>query len=342
MPLYLKLIMPIRFFFSKKLSIFQTVIMLLGLSTAMYFFIQNQFESKIDTSVHEVSSNSKLNTLRNKEYKFTKPLISFDLDKESEMLHPIKAQLNTIIQESKNSGNLFEASVYLRNLETGEFISINNDLPYHPGSLIKVPMLMYYLHESESNPNILNQVLTLNSNGPTPSQTFKGQQIEYNKPYTVRDLLKYMAAYSDNRATTLLNMNCDIPKFKAVFSDLGLPQPNVTDTNFSMTVSDYSVFMRVLFNATYLKPSNSELALSLLSESSFRDGIVSKLPADVMVARKFGEMFKDHKRELHESGIIYCNNKPYMLIVMTKGYNPHQLAGFISSISDTIYHFFCV
>lgn len=316
--------------------------MLLGLSLAMYFFIRNQFESKINNTVHQVSSNTKLNTLRNKDYKFTQPLISFDLDNESESLHPIKEQLNTIILESKNSGNLFEASVYLRDLETGEFISINNDLPYHPGSLIKVPMLMYYLHEAESNPGVLNKTLILHSNGATPSQTFKGQQIEYNKPYTIRDLLKYMAAYSDNRATTLLNMHCDVPKFKEVFSNLGLQQPDVTDTNFSMTVRDYSVFMRVLFNATYLNPSNSELALTLLSESSFRDGIVSKLPADVMVARKFGEMFKDQKRELHESGIIYCNNKPYMLIVMTKGYNPYQLAGFISNISDTIYHFFCV
>jgi beta-lactamase class A len=334
--------MPVRFFFSKQLSLFHVVVLLLGLSAAMYFILRNQFESKIGGEQHEVSSNSKLNTLRNTHYKFTRPLIAFDLNNESETLYPIKEQLNTIIQQSKSSGNLFDASVYLRDLETGEFITINNDMRYHPGSLIKVPMLMYYLHESETNPAILNKSLTLTNDGRMPSQTFKGQQIEFNKPYTIRELLKYMAAYSDNRATTLLNMYCDVPKFKNVFSDLGLPQPNVTDTNFSMTVHDYSVFMRVLFNATYLTPNNSDLALTLLSESSFKDGIVSKLPSNILVARKFGETFKDEKRELHESGIIYCNNKPYMLIVMTKGYNPQQLAGFISNISDTIFHFFCV
>lgn len=334
--------MPIRFFFSRQLSLFHVLVLMLVLSATIYFFLRNQFESKIGVTEHEISSNAKLNTLRNSHYKFTRPLIAFDLNKESESLTSIKEQLNTIIEQNKNNGSLFEASVYFRDLETGEYITINNEMRYHPGSLIKVPMLMYYLHESESNPAILNKTLSLNGNGRTPSQTFNAQQIEFDKPYTIRELLKYMAAYSDNRATALLNMYCDVPKFKNLFSELGLPQPNVTDTNFSMTVRDYSVFMRVLFNATYLNPRNSDLALNLLSESSFRDGIVSKLPADVMVARKFGETFKDQKRELHESGIIYCNNKPYMLIVMTKGYNPRQLAGFISNISDTIYHFFCV
>ena len=333
--------MPYRFIFTKQLSLFQMVILMIGLGSGIYFLIRYQFEDKIGQS-EQVSSNNKLNTFRNHQYKYTRPLIAFDLNEEAASLMPVKEQLSSIIQQSKTRGDLFEASVYLRDLETGEYISINNDLHYHPGSLIKVPMLMYYLHESETNPDILNKTLTLSSQGRMPSQTFKSNQIEFDKPYTIRELLKYMAAYSDNRATTLLNMYCEVPKFKQVFSDLGLPQPDVTDTNFSMTVRDYSVFMRVLYNATYLNPKNSDIALTLLSESSFHDGIVSKLPTDVAVAHKFGETFKDSKRELHESGIIYCNKKPYMLIVMTKGYNPHQLAGFIGNISDTIFHFFCV
>lgn len=334
--------MPIRFFFAKQLSLFHVVLLLLLLSTTVYLAVRFQFEDKISATEQVASGNSKINTLRNHQYKFTRPLIAFDLGEESNVLMPVKEQLSLLIQQGKNSGNLFEASVYLRDLETGQYISINNDLQYHPGSLIKVPMLMYYLHESESDPNLLDKKLILTGNGSAPTQTFNDKQIQFNKEYTIRELLKYMAAYSDNRATALLNMNCQVPKFKTLFSDLGLIQPDVTDTNFAMTVRDYSVFMRVLYNATYLNARNSDFALTLLSESSFKDGIVSKLPSDVAVAHKFGEMFMDQKRELHESGIIYCNNKPYMLIVMTKGYNPHQLAGFISNISDTIFHFFCV
>ena len=334
--------MPHRFIFAKKLSLFQFIVLLSLVSVGVYFMVRTNFENKIGTNDHHKGSQQKLNTFRNKHFKYTRPLIAFDLEEEAESLMPVKEQLNTLIEESKTRGDLFEASVYLRDLETGEYVSINNDKAYHPGSLIKVPMLMYYLHESEDNPKILDAQLTLTSGTGMPSQSFNDQQIAYDKPYTVRELLKFMAAYSDNRATTLLNMNCNVPKFKQVFSELGLPEPDVTDTNFAMTVKEYSVFMRVLYNATFLNAKNSEYALSLLTESSFRDGIVSKLPPNVTVARKFGEMFKEQKRELHESGIIYCNHKPYMLIVMTKGYNPHQLAGFIGNISDTIFHFFCV
>jgi hypothetical protein len=68
----------------------------------------------------------------------------------------------------------------------------------------------------------------------------------------------------------------------------------------------------------------------------------NKIPKDVVVARKFGEAFRSNKRELHESGIIYCNKRPYILIVMTKGANQINQVSFISAISETIFKLFCI
>ena len=334
--------MPFKSLLTKKLSLFQLLIISIGIGLITYFSVRYQFEENISNDVPTaMNTKSKLTIIRAKDYKYTRPLYAFDMDEESENLISIKDTLNQYILQNKEAGSLFDASVYLRNMETGEYITINNNMQYHPGSLIKVPMLIYYLKEAESNPNILDQKLNLSGNGREIRQTYNNKQIEYNKPYSIRDLLKYMAAYSDNRATMLLNMHCQIPKFKKVFSDLGLPEPDITDTNYAMTVREYSVFMRVLYNATYLNAEHSDYALELLTESSFQDGIVNKLPGNVSVAHKFGEMVKDQKRELHESGIIYCDNQPYMLIVMTKGYNVQQLANFISTISDAIFRFYC-
>jgi beta-lactamase class A len=150
-----------------------------------------------------------------------------------------------------------------------------------------------------------------------------------------------MIAYSDNNATYLLNTNCNETAFMDIFTDLGLKRPSIHDTSYSITVKDYSVFMRVLYNATYLNKKNSDQALSLLTQSSFKMGIANKLPSDLVIARKFGEMKIENKRELHESGIIYCNKRPYLLTLMTKGYNPVHLAGIISQISESVYKTFC-
>lgn len=315
-----------------------------GLITCgIYLGLKVHFEEKISAEhpadTHETTG---VRTNRNHSYRFTQPLIGFDIPNESANLQDVKLQLRKVINENCSNGNLYQASVYLRDLENGEWTSLNEDITYHPGSLIKVPMLIYYLKESETHPEILNKTLRIDQPlSGLPAQTYTKESIEFNKSYTVKELLKYMASYSDNRATYLLNTNCDEERFKKVFSDLNLQIPDIHDTNYTISVSDYSVFMRVLFNATYLNPVNSDFALSLLTESNFDSGITRQLPSDVTVARKFGEMKIANKRELHECGIIYCNKRPYMVTIMTKGYNASQLAQVIGSISDTIFHFFC-
>ncbi len=74
----------------------------------------------------------------------------------------------------------------------------------------------------------------------------------------------------------LLNTNIDIPAFKRLFTDLGLPEPDVHDMHFSITAADYSKFLRVLYNATYLTIEDADYALSLLAQCDFKEGMVKE------------------------------------------------------------------
>lgn len=308
----------------------------MGLGFGAAFLIYHAHPSQ-----HEETENS-LKMVRDHSYKFTRPIRYFDLAHPSGHLEAMRTHVQALISADRDRGILYQASVYIRDLETGEWTSVNEEEGYHPGSLIKVPMMIYYLKEAERDPGILNRTMILPpGTGGVPSQTFTGNEVQEGKPYTVRELLKYMVSYSDNRATMLLNGSCDIPRFKKIFTDLGLQEPNVTDTNYAMTIRDYSVFLRVLYNATYLNAENSDFALTLLTQSSFQIGLLSRLPGGVTSARKFGEFMYDRKRELHESGIVYCNRKPYLITVMTKGYNSRTLAEFIGTISEVVYRAFC-
>jgi beta-lactamase class A len=284
-----------------------------------------------------------LSIMRDQSNKFTKPVRYFDIPIAASRLKPLNAKIEKILSLHSDNGELSDASVYLRNLETGEWTSINDKAAFHPGSLIKVPMLLYYLKASEKDPEVLNKKLMIPSGiKGIPSHTYAEKTIELDKEYTVRELLKYMASYSDNRATFLLNNNCDIPTFQNMFQELGLAKPEVHDTSYAITVKDFSIFMRVLYNSTYLNTLNSDYALNLLSESSFDEGLKDKLPANILVARKFGEANRAGNRELHESGIVYCENKPYLLIVMSKGFDVKALASMISDISESVFKHFCI
>ena len=95
--------------------------------------------------------------------------------------------------------------------------------------------------------------------------------------------------------------------------------------------------MKDLFNSSDLAPKESEYAISLLTRSHFKEGLVKELPDTVLIAHKFGEAGDSRIHELHETGMIYVNNRPYLITVMTQGYDWNRLAGVISHTSKLTY-----
>lgn len=94
---------------------------------------------------------------------------------------------------------------------------------------------------------------------------------------------------------------------------------------------------KALYSAGYLKRRASDSALSLLTQTVFREGLVKELPASRIVAHKFGEAGNDQIHELHESGIIYLDNNPYMITVMSRGTDWNTLSGILGHISKIVY-----
>lgn len=65
--------------------------------------------------------------------------------------------------------------------------------------------------------------------------------------------------------------------------------------------------------------------------------MVQGLPENTKIAHKFGEMGDATTRQLHESGFIYINNTPYLLTIMTKGYDITKLPAVISELTKITY-----
>jgi beta-lactamase class A len=146
-----------------------------------------------------------------------------------------------------------------------------------------------------------------------------------------------MIKYSDNKATILLESNMKSEVLQKLFTDLGLEAPNIYATQYFFTTSQYSLFIRAIYNACYLSINDSEFAAKLLSECNFKDGIVSGLPKGTPIIHKFGESGNQVEKQLHESAIIYANNKPFLLTIMTKGKENKTLSRLIKEVTNTVY-----
>jgi beta-lactamase class A len=103
---------------------------------------------------------------------------------------------------------------------------------------------------------------------------------------------------------------------------------------------NYAIFFRVLFNASYLDKEYSEKAMELLAQSDFNDGLVAGLPRGVIVAHKFGERGNlpgSSDYQLHDCGIVYYPNHPYLLCVMSRGNDIQHLENSIAQVSRFVY-----
>lgn len=292
-----------------------------------------------NTNANVANSNEKT-IVRSNGNGYTHPLLLVETVKPAESFTSLDLSLGQIIEENKNNGKVQSASVYIMDLDNDKWTDVNNKEGYYPGSLMKLAVFMCYLKKSEEHPEILSKTLKLESNTSVPSQTYKDQQIIPNVPYKVSDLFYPMIVRSDNFATLLLNRELDINELNTLFMTLGIRKMDMQNIKYTITAGDYSKFMRVLYNSTYLNAKNSQYALSMLTNSTFNRGLTRDLPKTVVVAHKFGENVSGDVRQLHESGIVYTGAHTYLITVMTKGNKVTDLADVICNISNKAYQYF--
>ncbi len=249
------------------------------------------------------------------------------------------------INEWQQDGHVSSVAVYFRDLEGGPWFGINEDDEFYPASLLKTPIMMAVLKQAENDLAVLDEILSYDEPMP-PSQdnAEPWQRIEPKKPYPLREVIRRMMVYSDNRSQQLLLQwlngrgGGDLDLLGATLDDIGLLPAN-GDLKSPLTVKSYSSLFRLLYNAQYLNRDMSQFALDVLSQSNFKTGLVAGIPQGVVVAHKFGiwEGENDEKL-LHDCGIVYHPATPYLLCVMTRSDDLTRNAEIIGQISEWIYH----
>lgn len=334
--------------------VFWLIIFLLGILAGRSFGVSSGKNDLRQTGANiEKGDSSQSNgnpgdsaySVRQNGYNYINPLLECEVEASQRTnLFSFKKRVADFIKEKIGNKEIMSASVYMRDLNNGPWFGINEKENFYPASLLKVPILMAYFKEAEKNPRLLEEKVVFNKHGESEnlSQNFKpAESMVFGQSYPVSDLLRRMIVFSDNKALDLLSLKISGQALDRTYHDLGLSLPNIRTSDDFMSVKDYASFFRILFNATYLNRDYSEKALEILSQSDFKGGIVAGVDKEVKVAHKFGEreivINGQQINQLHDCGIIYSQNFPYLLCVMTRGLDFEAMAGAIKNISRIVY-----
>ena len=279
-------------------------------------------------------------------YKFVDPLLAYIIpsaDQEAGMV-TLRNKISDYINSNKKSNNISDASVFFYDLNKGRWIGVNETEKYNPASMLKVVIMVVYLKEFEANQEILNSYLTYTKeiDDVIRQDQFNAlPELKVGGSYKILDLINKMIIDSDNGAQSLLLSNIGQTNLDFIYNALNIENPNNTN-NFVISPRSYSLFLRILYSATYLDADDSEKALGILSQTTFNDGLVAGVPKGTIVAHKFGEHVIQQNNqaqqiELHDCGIVYYPKNPYLLCAMTKGQNLDGLKSAIKNISSIVY-----
>ncbi len=275
---------------------------------------------------------------KNPSYKYINPLLAVDKPNQEFLENKIlEAKIKQSIDKRVTNQDIKNASVYFRDFESGRWVGINEELKFSPGLLLKIPIMIAYYKASETNPNILSKELIYNLSAPVSSTDLTG-----GKRYLVDKIIDSMITNDDDSAASLLYDNVDKPALDEVFSDLGIDFREDKTTADFISIKSYSLIFRVLYNSTYLNRELSEKALDLLSQTDKNQGLAGAIPSLLTVAHKYHERtFKDGKNsllfEIHDCGIVYYPQHPYIVCVMGVGKKAEAINSLFRDISADTY-----
>lgn len=292
----------------------------------------NKPRGKKDIIVHDEDIN----------YVLTNPILDCELNDHENNSIIYSKNVSYEVEKLKEEYMLDYVSLYFRDLNNGPWVGVNEKEEFSPASLLKVPMLMAFLQEAESNKSILDKRVVISpdeaNHNIQQNITFENTLVS-GQEYSLLGVTESMIIKSDNTAVIVLLNNIKKDYIANVFKSVGVPFKD-TSTEVSVNVKEYAGFFRVLFNASYLDREMSEKALEILTKTEYVKGLVAGVPQDIKVAHKFGEreIRGSNIIQLHDCGIVYYPERPYVLCIMTRGSNFNNQEKVIKELSSYVYN----
>ncbi len=278
--------------------------------------------------------------------RFVNPLLECDLADDvlrNRELSPFRELLAAWVRGRIAAGQATAVSVYFRELNDGIWFGLGDTERFVPASLRKLPMMIALLKTAErpGGRELLERAVRddLSRDYNLDQNVRPSETLVPGRTYRVRELIERMIILSDNNAFTLLARVVDQAELDRVYALLRVQNPRSTADDAFLSVQTYASFFRILYNATYLSKEASDWALETLARSEFRSGLVAGVPPEIPVAHKFGEKSDPAVGavQLHDCGIVYHPNGPYLLCVMSRGPDFGSLDDVISGVSRLVW-----
>src|SRR5690348_10652895 len=268
-------------------------------------------------------------------------------------LDALRLRVESISQKS----NARAVAVALHDTESGVELHYDDDRWFHGASTIKVAILLAVYGEiargrlaPQSRLHVRNRFLSAYDGSPFRVLADRDSDSEVHgaigKTMRVSELALHMIATSSNLATNLLLDLIGLDAVQRTIDQFGLTGLDVRRGVEDEKAFEHGIINRVTANGLVkllgliaeeqaYSPQLSHEMLDILHQQEFKKGIPARLPREVRVAHKTGDI----STVAHDAGVVYApGRKPYVIAILTEwAPNVGHRSSTIASLSHTAY-----
>jgi beta-lactamase class A len=296
------------------------------------------------------SSIDLVNSSCDGKYTLIRPDFSCDeYTQSTDVLSSLRATLEKDIRQYELNHYASRISVWVRDLNTLQWVGVNEKEQYAPASLFKVPIMIAIFKYAEIQPQILSQRIVFENVDLVPEvdKVDAAFRLKIGQEYSIEELIEQMITRSDNEAYAILTQRLSDEFLSNVYGDLGIKvRPGMSTSDEFIDARSYANIFRTLYQSSYLTPEFSQKALEILSSTVIKEGARAGVPSGVKIAHKFGLRRETDQSgavtslKFHDCGIVYPPGHPYLFCILTEGSDEQHLSSIIATLSSAIYQSF--
>lgn len=234
--------------------------------------------------------------------------------------------------------SLENRGLYFRDIENGRWVGIKEKEIFSPGKFLKVPLMVAFFKQAETDPNILDTLIKYTGTSTAEIQNQNVTLPKAGRFYTILDLIKESVLSDDNNTASILLGLVDKDLLADIYHELGIKLISNTATVDQMNIQQYALFFRVLYNATYLDKEMSNTALEILTHTRRDLGFAAAIPNDLTIAHRFHiRTLSDGRIEANDCGMVYFPDHPYELCASLIGSDLASVNRALYAIGDTTF-----
>lgn len=130
---------------------------------------------------------------------------------------------------------------------------------------------------------------------------------------TIGEALERVATVSDNYSAIMLAEKVGWGKVQDIADEIEAEQTSIKSP-ITTSAEDVGILLEKLYKGEIVSLESSEKILDLLTLSKFNNRIPAKLPEEVRVAHKTGEL----SGVRNDAGVVFFGANPYVIVMMSK------------------------